>query len=225
MKFMKNALILSTLILSASIANAQVICPLYPFQQLSGNSSYALGPLMANYYYTIPQVANAIESARSVWNSTDANGRLAGPSVWVTTSDCPTGQPFQLGIYSFSSSSCPALTKHNVSPNTLAFVDYHIDPLNTSLGVASRSVSINLDLAWSDNPNTSQYDLQGLMTHEFGHVLGLAHAENGWCGVSFQQPTCSSMPPRETMHHLTHMGETCSRTLETHDVYNANHLY
>lgn len=93
------------------------------------------------------------------------------------------------------------------------------------LAIHTRAISINLDVAWSDNPGPTQQDLQGLMTHEFGHVLGLGHVELDFCGETGLRVTCSAMPNRETMQHFIHPGETCNRTLESNDVYNANYLY
>lgn len=222
---MKNIFKFLAILLLPSVANALAVCAFYPFQQVASNTSYPFGPLMAYYYYNIPQVQNAVESARAAWDSTDAAGRLVGPMGWVSGSDCPTGQPFQIGIYSFSSSTCPALTKYNVAYNTLAFVYYYVDPENPPSPVSTRAISINLDVAWSDNPGPTQQDLQGLMTHEFGHVLGLGHVELDFCGETGLHVTCSAMPNRETMQHFIHPGETCNRTLEPNDVYNANYLY
>lgn len=64
--------------------------------------------------------------------------------------------------------------------------------------------------------------MQSVMAHETGHVFGIAHGERGSCDASIpKSEKCSENFYRETMANYIFRGETCVRTLNTHDIFNA----
>jgi hypothetical protein len=56
------------------------------------------------------------------------------------------------------------------------------------------------------------YDVQNVITHEVGHVVGLCDIYDSWA-------------TEITMYGSASTGEIKKRTLETHDTVSANHLY
>ena len=64
---------------------------------------------------------------------------------------------------------------------------------------------------WDDGPGNigARFDIQGVMTHEFGHALGLGHSGNG----------------QATMAPSVGMGQTTSRSIHTDDVAGIQCIY
>jgi hypothetical protein len=82
-----------------------------------------------------PGLVNAVIGAHDAWNMTNAAGRLGG-YAGRTGSDCPAGQPRQLGALDFvaayeSCATIKAYSKaHAIDPETtVAFVDYFSNSL------------------------------------------------------------------------------------------------
>ena len=192
-------------------------------------TTWAISPTVYQGALSIPGVAGAIVNGSNVWSMTDAAGRLAGWNGIVTGSDCPTGQPFQVTAYPFATSgSCPlaAPGSYNLvaqAETVLAFAD-----MWQCAGCGSKSVSINLSRPWSVDPNPfpHEYDLESVVAHEFGHVLGSLHLEAGTCNyLATPSLTCGASPNKPTMANNIYAGETCGRTLAPDDISNMNSLY
>jgi hypothetical protein len=197
------------LMLSSTLA---VACP-SPVGRLWSTIAVSLSPTAYNLVTSNPDAITAIYNARNAWNVTNAAGYIGGWSGRVTGSDCPTGE-MQLGAIAFNAgpNTCKDFPP---SGSAVAFMDYD-----------TRSITINLNYAFSLNPNPGQYDLQSTLAHEFGHVLGLHHQDGGVCGTTTaSSPMCSTAPNRETMGALIPEGQTCLRDLSTNDINSANGLY
>mgnify|MGYP001283421179 CR=1 FL=1 len=213
---------------------------------------------------------NAFNNASQNWQSSNAANILLGwdnQQAIATPSDCPTrsnntadpmyhhGNVFQIGVYSFSdSSNCQTAVFHSANlPENLharAFVDYYYSE-NTSDPSActfpkcgTKSISLNLSNLWSwdwrDPPIVGSYDIESIMTHEFGHVLGLEHMDYGLCRTTTGQETpgynatselCSNNNNKETMANfgwpvqsILHL-ERCQKSPSSLDLRSIQYLY
>ncbi len=228
---MKRELIAMALIASVSQYSWGQACTMM-FASQFPHTQIALGPNAYAAIVNTPGVAEAILNARDVWDSTDARDRLGDWNGVVTASDCPSDNnplQYQLGALAFSGSNCITLGTLKDPGRTLAFVDYYItSPCYYRCG--TKSITVNLNYAWSvaGEPLPSEVDLQSILAHEFGHVLGLQHMYNGQCNPnSPTYPSCAVNPNRETMTPSFHAGpgETCGRTLTPNDINSANGFY
>ncbi len=195
------------LILSSSVVFA---CP-SGLSRLPYGSPVSLGPTVYSVVTSNPAFATVIYNARNAWNVTSAANYIGGWSGRVTGSDCPSGE-MQIGAvaYSGGGGTCGFLPPSGAA---LAFMDF-----------ATRSITVNLNYSWSLSPGPGQYDLQSVLTHEFGHVLGLAHQDAGVCNTT-SSASCATTPNKETMGAGQYDGETCQRDLSTNDINSANNLY
>ena len=107
--------------------------------------------------------------------------------------------------------------------DALAFTDYY--PWQCA-GCGTKSISINTAVAWATNPATGQYDIQSVVAHEFGHMLGFSHIWSIYCS-EFSGYSCAQDSGQNTMQSFTApgYGETCKRDLSGNDVTNANNIY
>jgi hypothetical protein len=235
----KITLVLASLLI-ASQGYAQQ-CLLRDAIRVPANTRFAAGPNVVAAVTAIPEIGTAIYAGRDAWDSTSAANRIGDWSGVTTNSDCPFGQPFQVGAMAFKDSTCITLLAYGVTGSTnipLAFVDYFSD---ACVGCGSRSLTVNLNFAWSVTPIAGQYDLQGVLAHEFGHVLGLAHMEVDGTFCNFfpantRGPSCAENPGHETMARnsyaaytnygaFTSNDETCQRSLSQWDINSANAFY
>lgn len=201
-------------------------CLLPGATQIPSLTVWGVGPAVFAAATGNPLVATAIFTARDAWDVTDAVNRFGAHGA-TSASDCPMGLGLQVGAYSFSGTPCGTATAYgfNTFPSVLAFVDYFP---SVCVGCGTQSMSVNLDWVWSVNgsPLPGEYELADIMTHEFGHMLGLAHMAAGVCGGTSTN-SCAATPGRETMQpqFWDGPGETCNSTLETNDINSANAFY
>ena len=78
--------------------------------------------------------------------------------------------------------------------------------------IAEADIEINSDVPWYNNGSANGYDIQNVMTHELGHMLGLLDEYNGTYSES-------------TMYYDTDYGETKKRTLEQDDLNGFNVIF
>lgn len=220
--------LLITIALSLGIATgAAAQCALPGFNYLAPNTPIYLGPLMYYYAYNFPDVGNALVGGSQAWNGTDAADRIGGYGG-QTNSDCPLGQAApQIGAYNFYAQPyCGTAAAYGFTdPNSgaLAFNDYF--PWQCA-GCGTKSISINTAVAWAVTPGPGQYDIQSVVAHEFGHMLGFSHVWSIYCSEDSGY-SCAQDPGRNTMQRYTApgVGEMCGRDITGNDAANANYLY
>jgi len=78
--------------------------------------------------------------------------------------------------------------------------------------VIEADININKSYPWVNSSMSGYYDVQNVITHEVGHVVGLCDIYDSWA-------------TEITMYGSASTGEIKKRTLETHDTVSANHLY
>lgn len=213
-------------------------CQLWIAQPIQPNTLFDLGPTMYAAAIAHPEIQTAVVNARDAWDQTNAINRIGNWSGVTTLSDCvawrgSTVTSLQVGLLAFAGSTCPTVIANmpaNPPPGTiiLAFVDYYARSGCLFPSCATKSLSLNMDVAWTSTPGLDGLmDLQSVVTHEFGHVLGFAHMENGNCSPDPNtfSPTCATSPNRETMQRYIYNGEDCSRTIQANDISSANSLY
>jgi len=226
MKRMRVLLVVIALSLGVA-TGAAAQCALTGFNYLPLNTPIYLGPLMYYYAVTYPDVGNALVGGTGVWSGTDAAGRIGGFGG-QTGSDCPLGQAApQIGAYNFYSQYCATASAYpdvtNPNAHVLAFTDYY--PWQCA-GCGTKSISINTAVAWATNPGTGQYDIQSVVAHESGHMLGFSHVWSNQCS-EFLGYSCAVDSGQNTMQAGTApgVGEICKRDLSYYDITNANYLY
>lgn len=95
-------------------------------------------------------------------------------------------------------------------------------------GTKSLILNLNYPFSFDGTPAVGEYDLQSVLAHEFGHVLGFTHQYDGVCTDGIDPPpvvpACSADFNRETMGGSfgTGVGETCLRDIEPNDGDSAN---
>lgn len=200
-------------------------CQLPGSHQMAANTTWSGGPNVYNGVIANPAIGTAIYAARDAWDATTAVNRIGDWNGLVSASDCPLGLPMQIGALDFTTANCATNTAYGVSPTgTLAYVDYF--PFVCS-GCGTKSMTVNLAFAWAvgTTPLPGQYDLQSVMAHEFGHMLGMGHMTNGACVAT--SPSCAASPSRETMGANVYPGasEICMRDVSTTDKNSVVGLY
>jgi hypothetical protein len=233
-------LVLTAAVLLGGATSVLAQCQLPGFNALPATppTPIYLGPQMAYYATYYPDVANAIIGGRDAWNAAaDTAGRLGGYGG-QTNSDCPLGQAGpQIGAYGFISGGCATAQAYGFNnpppPNQiyLAFVDYF--PWQCA-GCGTKSLSLNLDdVAWATTPGVGQYDIQSVVAHELGHVLGFSHIWHSYfTGLDYCSDNLGPSCAQDSFHRNTMqantppgVGETCGRDLTPIDIANANYVY
>ncbi len=92
---------------------------------------------------------------------------------------------------------------------TLMRTYYYYDLYGTKYQIYESDIVINNSVPWRNNGSANGYDVQNVMTHEFGHMLGLGHSE-------FTEAT---------MYESSSMGEIKKRDLHQDDLNGFNALY
>ena len=90
-------------------------------------------------------------------------------------------QPTQIGDFPFARTPCATNVAYGFNKglnplggerNPVAYVDYFVSEC-TSCGTKPLILNLNYAFSVDGTPKDGEYDLQGLLSDEFGHVFGL----------------------------------------------------
>ncbi|MGZ3606879.1 MAG: matrixin family metalloprotease [Syntrophales bacterium] len=151
----------------------------------------------------------------------DSVNRIYGGNGIVRSSDCPEANNYNIGAWYFMNGymgPAECLSEPSAGPGRVV--------LAYTLPGTTRSMGINLNFSWSTDgsPASNEFDMQSVVSHEFGHILGLAHQTNGVCAASPDISCATYGDGKETMSYGP-TGELCQRTLAPHDIETVNALY
>ena len=117
-------------------------------------------------------------------------------------------------------------SSENFEPNT----DVIAFSMTWTNGVGEDYHAVESDLVWNardfppssnpDNCPSDTMDLQSVVTHEFGHHLGLGHA-----GEHGSPPGVGELVPQATMYGYGAPGDTAKRSLHPQDVAGISEIY
>ncbi len=89
---------------------------------------------------------------------------------------------------------------------------YELDPYH----IVEADIALNVGLQWTTTGGANKYDIQGVVTHEVGHLLGLAHSE----------VLTATMIAGPTFYETHTVGDEASlRTLDPDDIAGISVLY
>ncbi|MCP4709448.1 MAG: hypothetical protein GY869_12545, partial [Planctomycetes bacterium] len=131
-------------------------------------------------------------------------------------------------------------TNDNISQNGINLLFFDIEGVNFepgtstiafsmtyTAGIGSNYRALESDLAWNsrDYPPSPTgapgfQDLQSVITHEFGHHLGMAHT-----GPNGSPPGCGETISQATMFGSSSAGDTTGRSLHIHDIGGVSVIY
>lgn len=214
------AIVVAVFAVFTGSGSALAQCMFSNFSPVPASTPFSVGPTIYWSAMTMPGVTQAVLGGRDAWDRTDAANRIGDWNGAVTASDCPFGQPSQLGAFNFRTVYCPTVIAYQAW-DALSFVDYFPE---MCAGCGTKSVSLNLAYPFAVNPLPGQYDIQSVFAHEFGHVLGFRHMVANTCTEDIG-PACAADPNRATMGRGIYSGDTCLRDVSSYDVTNANGLY
>ncbi len=194
---------------------------LYSFSILSSSGGYYRKYFLADlpFSYKVHNSASqnwldVIETGALTWNK--VKGAYFAFSYGGTTTVSSLGRDYTNLVY-FDA------TYQNFTPgsNTIAFSS------TFTSGGGSGFHAVESDLIYnaggyppSTTGNPAQMDLQSIITHEFGHHLGLGHA-----GPAGSPPGVGNSIPEATMYGTASLGDTTERSLHIDDIMGVIAIY
>lgn len=160
--------------------------------------------------------STAIKSSISAWRNVEGvNIPVDVPVAKTITSTPKYDGVNQIKFYKAGWQSLPFTPPTSALAVTISTYDNEGKILDADMFINGE----NFDWGIVKNPEDANlHDIQNVVTHEFGHFLGLNHtSENA------MEPDMDRY--NATMFYASLPGETFRRTLEKLDIYGAQHLY
>jgi hypothetical protein len=162
------------------------------------------------------------------------------PPAWIPAIDAgaQTWEDLPSGYWEFENGGFTNVTSDEQDGINLVFFDLQginfPPPTNTiaysrtwTQGSGASYHAVESDLVWnardfppSPNGASNQQDIQSVITHEFGHHLGLAHT-----GPEGGPPGCGELIPTATMYGFSSNGDTTNRSLHIDDIASISMTY
>lgn len=171
------------------------------------------------------QALTSVRAAKDTWNSwaslrgktgfevdNDTSGNSGGRDIPALTSTCnqadySTAVTDAVGVWKINNTgdhvnardSCTANTDGSKGKILPTGVQGQTDWITVNGAIVGASVLLNFE--GFNAPGKQSVDLESLLLHELGHVLGLLHSCNGSSGDSIDSttaPACSVAPNRYT---------------------------
>ena len=203
-KFVSSLCVLSILLLFFTFsANAD------PYSFLTSDTSGETVYGLKNFYISFKSWSGftqetrwAIDYASAQWNNKTSQTRLYHNATQHNYANKWTAVNGQNLISKVSLSG-------TTDASALMITTTYYQRVNSVLKIAEADIVINADKSWANNGMATAYDVQNVMTHEFGHMLGLDH----------------STTTTATMYEHSYLGETSKRVLHQHDLNGFHALY
>ena len=144
----------------------------------------------------------AIDYASRQWNNRTGQTKLFHS---VTQHNESEKLPVQDGRNLITKTLLTDDTDYDTLMSTSCYYNWY----GTKYLIYEADIVINSKWEWRNNGSANGYDVQNVMTHEFGHMLGLGHSE-------FTEAT---------MYESSSMGEIKKRDLHQDDLNGFNALY
>lgn len=178
---------------------------------------------------TETEILGAFHSAAEAWNSVDC--------AYIQLVIGASEPGLQAGFDQFKTPKNVIVFRDQTWPHSymavaLTTITYLASDSASSDGeIVDTDVEFNgVDFAFTTDGNPTQFDIQSILTHELGHVLGLDHTcDDGAISptpldhTGTPIPSCypqAQLPPavtETTMYNFAPAGETSKRTLEPDD--------
>jgi predicted Zn-dependent protease len=174
--------------------------------------SYAINPNNTAQPNLSPsEVVSAVLNAAEEWDN-HTGKELMNDSYNIDSNATPGNQDYKnvIGFGNYSDPDVIAVTTVWYNPATKAIVEFDI-MLDTDWVWGNATAQCNSNETFTDS-SCEVMDLQNILTHEFGHAIGLGDVYDS---------TCSEV----TMYGYSSYGEVKKRTLEPPDITGLQTLY
>lgn len=155
-------------------------------------------------------------SFRTAMQSSDASWDAAGSKFRFTYLGTTTRNP---NTFSYSLDAHSDIGYSNVGNNSIIAMTAGGVTTPGGTTISERDTTLNTYYGFTTVGASGSYDVQNIVTHEFGHWLKLSDLSSvlspSWCSFSFESTMCGS----------TSVNETRKRSLETDDKDGIKFIY
>lgn len=140
-----------------------------------------------------------------LWNSSWNSAASGGAYQWTAVTDCPFTYSYNIALGNLYGNNIQALNLGATGKVGVTVYSY-----STSMGIYNMKIKVNTYYPMATDGRSTAYDVQSILTHEFGHGVPLNDITNYYYA---------------TMYAYTQKGETWKRTLYSDDIAGVRAAY